>query len=179
MAAGALMPCRRSRAGWGGTAGGHQLAPAPPDFPAPVVTDRQSPLFDAGQVVDWLVSTGRKHLPELTVELRLHLLTAPGGQRAPMPPTTMLAAVTALICLRYLDDEPLASLGDTLWRVVAAPRDRVTKVDQDDQLLRAEIEALGPEQGVLAARRRFGGAELHPDGYRSAGGVAGRPVRRP
>src|SRR5690606_8503781 len=93
VAAGALMPCRRSRAGWGGTAGGHQLAPAPPDFPAPVVTDRQSPLFDAGQVVDWLVSTGRKHLPELTVELRLHLLTAPGGQRAPMPPTTMLAAV--------------------------------------------------------------------------------------
>lgn len=158
------------------------------DFPAPVDKHHSTLLFDAEQVVDWLASTGRGQRSELTAELRLHLLTAlakpPPGPRVEAPP--MLASITALICLRHLDgDEPLALPDDTSWRVLASLRDRAAKADPEDQLLRAEIEALGTEQGtlpqlvdelveaawgcrrayerVLAARRRFAGAELEPD----------------
>ena len=81
------------------------------DFPAPVGGDAAQPLFDPRQVADWLISTGRADRDQIEPELSLYTLTGLAGQ---YPGTDLVAAVTALICLRYLADEnePLADGAD-------------------------------------------------------------------
>lgn len=159
-------------------------------FPQPVTGDGGRPLFDAGQVVDWLVATGRADRGVVEPDLRLHLLATlaaqPGGRRGGLPPRDLVATLTALVCLRHLDDEPLVTTtGQRPWRLVTALRERAATADPEDTLLRMEIEALRPEQvwlagavdglveaawgaglayeRILAARGRFGVGELDAD----------------
>lgn len=125
------------------------------DFPQPVRSEAGRPLFDAGEIVDWLVVTGRGERSRLEPDLRLHLIAdlaadAAGGRRPPGA-RALVAALTSLVCLRYLDDEPLHVPDERSWRVVSDLRERAAKVDPDDTLLRAEVEALGADQGWLAA----------------------------
>lgn len=103
-----------------------------PGFPAPV-DDRSRPLFEAREVCEWLVSTGRAERERIEPDLCLHAIGAFTGT---LPPRELVATVTALICLRHLDDEPLAS------STVGELRDRAVDVDPTDDLLRSEIGML-------------------------------------
>ncbi|MGH3319259.1 MAG: hypothetical protein ACRDN9_03595 [Streptosporangiaceae bacterium] len=117
-----------------------------PDFPAPVSGDASRPLFDARQVTDWLVTTGRADREQIEPDLAVHTLTALGGT---LPAGDLVAVVTALICLRYLDDdEPLADGTDD---VIAAAKGRAARVDPDDELLLTEIDQLPGDAGWLAS----------------------------
>ena len=134
-----------------------------PDFPAPTETDGGKPLFDARRVVDWLVETGRAERRQIEADLRLHMLAClvtlgrptatngrPRGVR-PMPARDLVGAITALICLRHLDDDLLRPDGYADRHVIAALRDRAADVDPDDDLLRAEVDALPADAAWLAA----------------------------
>jgi len=115
-------------------------------FPVPAGGGIASPLFDAQQVVDWLVGTGRADRAQIEPELSLHTLAAIGSL---FPRADLVAAATALICLRWLDDdEPLDAGGGD---IVAALNDRAARLDPDDELLLSEIGQLPRGSGWLAA----------------------------
>lgn len=164
------------------------------NFPAPVDGNPARPLFDARQVVDWLVASGRVDRAQIEPDLRLHLLaclalaappTSGGARRSALTPTGLVGVITALICLRHLDDEPLHPPGQETRHVVPALRERAAEVDWDDELLRTEINGLPGDAGwlagvvdelieaawdcpsayerVLAARRRFNVPALYAD----------------
>jgi hypothetical protein len=117
------------------------------DFPASAGGDATQPLFDPRQVADWLISTGRADREQIEPELSLYTLTGLAGQ---YPGTNLVAAVTALICLRYLTDEnePLADGTD---EDLALLREKASAVDSDDLLLLSEIRSIPPTAGWLAA----------------------------
>jgi len=147
-----------------------------PDFPAPVNGDAARPLFDAHQVADWLLRTGRASSEQVGPELSLHTL---GSLSPALPARELMAVVTALICLRHLDDEPLAEgTGD----IIGALRARAARLDPQDEYFASEIFKLrqrqewlvaevdelveaawgcpGAFERVLAERGRFGAADL-------------------
>ncbi|MFI7519883.1 hypothetical protein [Micromonospora globbae] len=165
-----------------------------PSFPAPAQTEGGRPLFKARDVVEWLVGTGRADRSTIEPDLRLHLLTclplqagvsAGVGRRRTLRPQELVGAITALVCLHHLDDEPLRPTGYTDRQVVDALRERAAEADWDDELLRSEIDALPPDaawlaqvvdelieaawgsaqayERVLAARQRFGVPALYED----------------
>jgi hypothetical protein len=116
------------------------------DFPPPAAGDMAQPLFDARQVADWLISTGRAERDRIGPDLSLYTLAGFGGR---LPPRDLIAFVTALVCLRHLDgDEPLADGSDN---IIAAIRDRAGVTDPDDELLLSEIRRLPADGGWLAA----------------------------
>jgi hypothetical protein len=146
-------------------------------FPAPAEGGIAAPLFDARAVVEWLVATGRADRARIEPELSLRTLTAFGAE---FPAGDLVAMLTALICLRWLDeDEPLDSGSSD---IVAAVGRRAASVDPADDLLLSEIRQLPPGSGflasaaddlieaawgcqgaverIMAARHRFGAAEL-------------------
>lgn len=174
-----------------------------PDFPAPEEADGGTPLFDARRVVDWLVKTGRAERPQIEADLRLYTLTslvthsrsgAANGRRRDVGPSKaareLVGAITALICLRHLDDDLLRPDGYADRHVIAALRERAADVDPDDDLLRAEVDALPADaawlaaavdelieaawgcrqayERILAARTRFGVPELAADAVHPA-----------
>ncbi|WP_098009627.1 SAM-dependent DNA methyltransferase [Streptomyces sp. sk226] len=152
------------------------------DFPAPVTRESGSPLFDAREVVDWLVRTGRGNAEprRLRAEAALHTLSAwrSSGLSAPV----LVGALTALICLRQQYDTPI---GEHTWGDLLA---QATDLDTEDTFLLSELRALpdperlGPALGALAdelteaaytpaeafdwvleARRRLGSHDLAAD----------------
>ncbi|MBI1758927.1 MAG: hypothetical protein HYR62_06845 [Actinobacteria bacterium] len=149
-----------------------------PDFPTPAAGDTARPLFDARKVVDWLVGTGRAERDRIEADLRLHLLACltgdaasevvsdpssaqPSGQVSGrmLSPRQLIGAITALICLRHLDDEPLHAEPeqagpehagpDAGGRCLAGLRDRAAHLDPGDTLLRGEIDAIPDGLGWL------------------------------
>ncbi|MDT3439011.1 hypothetical protein [Pseudofrankia sp. BMG5.37] len=125
-----------------------------PDFPAPVrapLARTGSPLFEADAVVDWLVATGHGARRVDAAELRLYQLRTLAER---MPARLLVGTATALICLRHLDDDESLvdgrqadsdSDGDDEGRaLVAGLLARARRVDPDDRLLLAEVEALRP-----------------------------------
>ena len=117
------------------------------NFPPAAGGDAAQPLFDPRQVADWLISTGRADRDQIEPELSLYTLTGLADQ---YPGTDLVAAVTALICLRYLtgENEPLA---DDTDEDLAVLHDQAAAIDPDDRLLRSEIHAIPPTAGWLAA----------------------------
>lgn len=117
------------------------------DFPAPASGDAAQPLFDPRQVADWLISTGRADRDQIEPELSLYTLTGLAGH---YPGTDLVAAVTALICLRYLADEnePLADGTDDDLAVL---REQASATDPNDLLLLSEVYGIPPTAGWLAA----------------------------
>jgi hypothetical protein len=114
-----------------------------PDFPAPVGGDAISPLFDSRQVADWLIGTGRDPERRIEADLSLHALA---GLGTGLPPPDLMALLTALICLRDQDGDPVAAadsdLRDGLQR-------RAAHVDPHDTCLRSELALLPAEAGRL------------------------------
>ncbi|MFD6654989.1 N-6 DNA methylase [Streptomyces parvus] len=152
------------------------------DFPAPVTRESGSPLFDAREVVDWLLRTGRGNAEprRLRAEAALHTLSAwrSSGLSAPV----LVGALTALICLRQQYD---ASVGEHAWGDLLG---QAADLDAEDTFLLSELQAisapdyLGPALGALAdelteaaytpaeafdwvleARRRLGSHDLAAD----------------
>jgi hypothetical protein len=115
----------------------------PLGFPAPVAGDKAHPLFDARQVADWLVMTGRKNRDDIEPELSLYTLA---GLARSYPGTDLVAAVTALICLRYLID-PDEALADGTDGVMASLRERAAAVDPADEMLLSEIRDIPHDAG--------------------------------
>lgn len=165
-----------------------------PAFPQPCQVDRTRPLFKAREVVDWLVETGRAERSAIEPDLRLHLLAGlavhtamrqTAGRRQQLTPESLVAAVTALICLHHLDEEPLCPEGYTSRQVVDELRDRATEADWDDEFLRSEIDVLPSDaawlaravdelieaawgtaqayERILAARQRWGVPQLYKE----------------
>lgn len=117
-----------------------------PDFPAAVSGDRLRPLFHPRQVADWLVTTGRLERGRADTDLSLFTLAGIGGD---LPGRELIAAVTALICLRHLDgDEPLADgVGDSSEDLIG----RAARLDPDDELVLSEIRRLPADSEWLAS----------------------------
>lgn len=117
-----------------------------PDFPSPAGGDAAQPLFDPHEVAEWLIDTGRADRAKIEPDLSLYALASMGTA---FPAKELIASVTALICLRHLDDnEPLADGTDD---VVATARDRAAGIDPDDNLLLSEIRQIPADAGWLAA----------------------------
>ncbi len=107
-------------------------------FPSPTGAADTQPFFDAREVVEWLVATGRAERPQVEPELQMHTLAA---LRDALPAADLVATTTALICLRHLDgDEPFSE---------NLP-ERAAIVDPGDELLLSEITAF-PEHLVPLA----------------------------
>ncbi|WP_405991130.1 hypothetical protein [Streptomyces sp. NBC_00986] len=119
------------------------------DFPEPVAYEGASPLFDGGEVAEWLLSTGRGNAgsDQIQAEWVLHTLSA---WRRAIPARTLVDTVTALLCLRRLLDEPLSELP---WRTIL---ERAAETDFEDAYLHRELRDLpdaerqGPLLAVLA-----------------------------
>ncbi len=124
------------------------------DFPRPVAgrgSDASIPMFHAPDVVRWLAANpGRGNRRIEDADLRLYLLRCL-GQR--LGPRTFVAAASALLCLRHLDeDEPLAPTTPTPTandHLLASLQLRAAQVDPEDRLLLSEVRALGPHAGWL------------------------------
>lgn len=115
------------------------------DFPGPVAGSATRPLFDPRSIANWLISTGRADRERIEPDLSLYTLAGLGGR---IPPDDLIASVTALICLRHLDDdEPLADGSDD---VLAALRARAACRDMDDEMLASEILRLPDDADWLA-----------------------------
>ena len=120
----------------------------PDSFPAQIGGDEVHPQFDPHEVADWLLTTGRIERDRAEQELALFMLT---GVAAGYPGQDTVAAVTALICLRYLagENDPLASsTGDP----VAAVRALALDVDPNDDILLTEVRSIPHNAGWLAGR---------------------------
>ena len=97
-------------------------------------------------MADWLIMTGRADRDEIEPEISLHTLAALAGQ---YPGQDLVAAITALICLRYVagENEPLA---DGTGDVITALRDQASIIDPNDRLCLSEIRAIPDSAGWLA-----------------------------
>lgn len=115
-----------------------------PDFPAPSGGDAMSPLFDSRQVAEWLIGTGRDPECRIEADLSLHALS---GLGAGLPTPDLVALLTALICLRDQDGEPLAAAGADLRGELLR---RAARLDPRDICLRSELTLLPAEPGRLA-----------------------------
>jgi hypothetical protein len=116
------------------------------DFPEAVGGTASRPLFDPRRVAEWLITTGRCSSDEIAPELARYKLAALADQ---YPGPDLIAAATALICLRHLvnpDDELTDGTGD----VLAALRDLAADADPDDLLLRSEIWTIPDDAGWVA-----------------------------
>jgi hypothetical protein len=116
------------------------------DFPAPVGGDTSRPLFDPRQVADWLIGTGRADRGTIEPDLSMYTLASLGAK---LPARDLIATVTALICLRHLDDdEPLADGTDD---IAGAIGNRAARTDPGDELFLSELGRLAADSSWLAA----------------------------
>ena len=148
------------------------------DFPRPTGGNKAQPLFDPSEVADWLIRSRGKDRADIEPELSLYTLA---GLARSYPGTDLVAAATALICLRYLTD-PDEALADGADDVMAVLRERAAVADPDDELLLSEIRDIPEEAGwvarvvdelvesawdchqaserIMASRHRFGASAL-------------------
>jgi hypothetical protein len=106
-------------------------------FPAPVAGDRAQPLFDSDAIAAWLVETGRADRREVEGDLRLYTLARLGSE---LPPRTLIAALTALTCLRHVTGDSV--LDDGTSGLIARLREFAGDVDPGDHLLLSEVGTL-------------------------------------
>lgn len=114
-----------------------------PDFPAPVSGGKDRALFDSGEVCEWLVATERADRRKIEPDLHLYGLTQ---LHVPLSAHDLVAALTALVALRALDDEPLVDGRPDLEGLA----DRAAEADPADLMLTSEIAGLPDELSWLA-----------------------------
>jgi hypothetical protein len=110
----------------------------PDTFPAPAGGDETHSQYDPREVAEWLLTTGRIERDRAEQELALFMLT---GLAASYPGQDAIAAVTALICLRYLagENDPLSD-GD--GDPVAAARTLALDLDPSNDVVLTEIRSI-------------------------------------
>lgn len=111
-------------------------------FPVPVSEDRGQQLFDAGQIRDWLLTTGRGNNPHATEDMAAFARQ----DSARTDPESDFEALTALIALRHIAGQPLGGLD------VNALLDAADDADPDDDFMYGELAALGSD-GPASANR--------------------------
>ncbi|MFW0770040.1 hypothetical protein ACLRGH_08425 [Arthrobacter koreensis] len=109
-------------------------------FPSPVRTENGQELFDAGQVAEWLVTTGHGKNPDALADLGA--FAAMSG--VSINQEDVFAALTALLTLRSLTGQPLSG------RDTAELLDMADDEDPDDDLLYSELESVKPDLENLA-----------------------------
>ncbi|WP_243742520.1 SAM-dependent methyltransferase [Actinorugispora endophytica] len=125
------------------------------DFPAPVSETAERPLFDGAQVAGWLLSTGLGNADsdQLRAEIALHGIAARADR---FGPRRLVELLGSLLCLRKLDERPLAGDGAdgtgigeerALW---AAVLHRAERMDPDDEFVLRELRSAGEEAAPLA-----------------------------
>ena len=119
-----------------------------PDFPAPAAGDAMSLLFDAREVAGWLIGTGRDPECRIEADLSLHALAGLGTGLAP---PDLVALLTALICVRDQDGEPVAAAERAERDLRARLQRRAARLDPGDVCLRSELTLLPADAGRLAA----------------------------
>lgn len=107
-------------------------------FPEPVEHVDGQDLFDAATTLDWLESTGRGNNPRARDDLAAFATL----RRTPLADRTVFAGVTALLCLIAI----AGALPDDADQIL----DLADEADPDDELVYAEIDALGDQVGGLA-----------------------------
>ena len=156
-----------------------------PDFPAPVSQSAGRLLFDGGETAAWLISTGLGNTEpdRLRAEVVLYGLTAHADGSDPL---RLVETLGALLCLRHLDEKPLAAeQQDHDARAWAAIVRRAERIDPDDEFVLRELKAAdssaaplarlaedlieaaytpcGAYEWLLASRARLGLADLAAD----------------
>jgi hypothetical protein len=115
------------------------------DFPAPAGGDEAQPLFDPQAVAEWLLATRRIEPDRAEQELALFMLA---GLAARYDGPDVIAAVTALLCLRFLAGES-DPLYDGAGDPIAAARALARRVDPNDGVLLAEVRTIPAGAGWL------------------------------
>ncbi|MGH3889846.1 MAG: hypothetical protein ACRDSZ_25325 [Pseudonocardiaceae bacterium] len=142
------------------------------NFPSPAGTGGARPLFDAREVAEWLVTTGRADRQQVEPDLQMHTLAA---LRDALPAPDLVATTTALICLRHLDeDEPLSENnlqeraatvdpGDELLlsEITASPNHLVPLAHAVDGLVEGAWGCQGAFERIMAARQRLAMPQLY------------------
>ncbi|GAB3456109.1 N-6 DNA methylase [Streptomonospora sediminis] len=103
-----------------------------PDFPSPVAQSGNRTWFYGREVVDWLTATGLGNTPEadLRAELALHGLLHHAGE---IGAERLVSVLGALLCLRHLEERPLAgATGEELVR-------RAARMDFADEFVLREL----------------------------------------
>ncbi|MGW9636279.1 hypothetical protein [Nocardiopsis alba] len=132
------------------------------DFPSPMAENDSRAWFDGHAVADWLTSTGLGNTPadEIGPELVAHGLVrvaeGVGAQR-------LVSVLGALLCLKYMDEKPLA---DTTKDALLT---RAEHMDPDDEFFLRELSAdpglsarLAPlAEDLVEAAYTPGGAHEH------------------
>lgn len=122
------------------------------DFPVPAAQRGGHLLFDGAQVVEWLVRTGLGNTrpDQLRAELALYGIVAHADRTDPLRTVETLGA---LLCLRYLDERPLAdrATASTPEEAWAALLRRAERMDPENEFVLGELRAAGA--GVVALAR--------------------------
>ena len=109
-------------------------------FPPPVADDRGSEVFDARQVAEWLVATGRGNNPEVVADAPAYArfdATSRGDEES-------FHALTALIAVRAVAGDSIGALDrDQLL-------DLSDELDPDDACIASEVEGLGDDVVSMA-----------------------------
>ncbi|MEU1667099.1 hypothetical protein ABZ547_26555 [Streptomyces sparsogenes] len=119
-----------------------------PDFPQPITPSAGRPLFDGGEVAEWLIGTGRgKTAPaQLRAEMVLHGIAAHADSTDPL---RLVEILGALLCLHHLDDRPL-TVGTGVGEAWEALVRRAERMDPDDEFVLREIKAADDSAVILA-----------------------------
>lgn len=118
-----------------------RAAPTDQPFPPSVVTEGGQERFDAAEVAQWLVGTGRGNNPAATNDVAAFATVAGAS---PRDGREVFAAVTALLCLKVIAGRRLNELDrDDLLDLADAH-------DPDDEFLYAELESVGDRLEALA-----------------------------
>ena len=142
------------------------------NFPSPAGTAGTLPLFDAREVAEWLIATGRADRQQVEPDLQMHTLAA---LHDALPARDLVATTTALICLRHLDgDEPLSENnlqeraatvdpgGELLLsEITAFPNHLVPLAHAVDGLVEASWGCQGAFKRIMAARQRLATPQLY------------------
>lgn len=111
-------------------------------FPDPVDVVRGKERFDAIQVVDHLVSTGRGNNPQVRDDVAAFAELRAMSQ---LPETLVIDGMSSLLCLKQITGELLGEIPPTSLLGL------VSDADPGDTLLAREIQALGADLSTLAA----------------------------
>ncbi|WP_411574205.1 hypothetical protein [Streptomyces fradiae] len=126
-----------------------------PDFPAPAVENAGRPLFDGGEVAQWLISSGLGNTEpaELRSEVALFGIVALTDR---FTAWQLIEVVGSLLCLRKLDARPLAAADSpagvaaddqAVWSAVMR---RAERMDAEDEFILTELRSVDAAAAPLA-----------------------------